>query len=42
MNADAARIAILDCGAQYTKVIDRQLRQMNIETGCTEVRSLRF
>jgi GMP synthase (glutamine-hydrolysing) len=32
MNADAARIAILDCGAQYTKVIDRQLRQMNIET----------
>jgi GMP synthase (glutamine-hydrolysing) len=26
------RIAILDCGAQYTKVIDRRLRHLNIET----------
>ncbi|MFN7311432.1 MAG: glutamine amidotransferase-related protein, partial [Vampirovibrionales bacterium] len=25
-------IAILDCGAQYTKVIDRRLRQMNVES----------
>ncbi|XVJ52072.1 MAG: glutamine-hydrolyzing GMP synthase [Vampirovibrio sp.] len=25
-------IAILDCGAQYTKVIDRRLRQLNVES----------
>lgn len=28
----AERIAILDCGAQYTKVIDRRVRELNIET----------
>ncbi len=28
----AEPIAILDCGAQYTKVIDRRLRQMNVES----------
>ncbi len=26
------KIAILDCGAQYTKVIDRRIREMNVET----------
>jgi GMP synthase (glutamine-hydrolysing) len=26
------RIAILDCGAQYTKVIDRRVRQLNIQS----------
>jgi GMP synthase (glutamine-hydrolysing) len=26
------KIAILDCGAQYTKVIDRRVREVNIET----------
>ncbi len=26
------KIAILDCGAQYTKVIDRRVREMNVET----------
>jgi GMP synthase (glutamine-hydrolysing) len=28
----AERLAILDCGAQYTKVIDRRLRQLNVES----------
>lgn len=27
-----ATVAILDCGAQYTKVIDRRVRQLNIES----------
>ncbi|MEB3287681.1 MAG: glutamine-hydrolyzing GMP synthase [Vampirovibrionales bacterium] len=26
------KIAILDCGAQYTKVIDRRVREMNVST----------
>jgi GMP synthase (glutamine-hydrolysing) len=26
------RIAILDCGAQYTKVIDRRIRELNVAT----------
>ncbi len=26
------RIAILDCGAQYTKVIDRRVRELNVST----------
>jgi GMP synthase (glutamine-hydrolysing) len=26
------KIAILDCGAQYTKVIDRRIRELNVET----------
>ncbi len=26
------RLAILDCGAQYTKVIDRRLRHLNVES----------
>ncbi len=29
---DLEKIAILDCGAQYTKVIDRRVREMNVET----------
>jgi GMP synthase (glutamine-hydrolysing) len=28
----ANRVAILDCGAQYTKVIDRRVRAMNLES----------
>lgn len=26
------RIALLDCGAQYTKVIDRRVRELNVDT----------
>ncbi len=26
------RVALLDCGAQYTKVIDRRVREMNVDT----------
>ncbi|MGE0200272.1 MAG: glutamine-hydrolyzing GMP synthase [Candidatus Melainabacteria bacterium] len=26
------RVAILDCGAQYTKVIDRRIRELNVDT----------
>jgi len=26
------RVALLDCGAQYTKVIDRRIRELNVDT----------
>ncbi|MEB3205873.1 MAG: glutamine-hydrolyzing GMP synthase, partial [Vampirovibrionales bacterium] len=30
--ADKQKVAILDCGAQYTKVIDRRIRELAVET----------
>jgi GMP synthase (glutamine-hydrolysing) len=32
VSPSVGKIAILDCGAQYTKVIDRRVREVNIET----------
>ncbi|MBK8190469.1 MAG: glutamine-hydrolyzing GMP synthase [Vampirovibrionales bacterium] len=32
MGATREKIAILDCGAQYTKVIDRRVRELRVET----------
>jgi GMP synthase (glutamine-hydrolysing) len=32
VSLELERVALLDCGAQYTKVIDRRVRELNVDT----------